>query len=150
MEVEGLGIDHVADADHRGGGQGRFVDGAEDEAVVVGVDDTRRDVFSPTVNHERRRGRVGLRAQVCAERLDFAALDQQVGIPNSALRPAGPEGRPFNQNSRRFGQRTASFQGRARKPFFSQVPRLPLARGLLLLVGLGCKRVLLPGRLGCS
>ena len=48
-----LRVDDVADRDHRRGGQGAFVDRAEDHAVVVGVDETGGDMFALGVNHVR-------------------------------------------------------------------------------------------------
>ena len=38
LKIVGFGIDHVLDAHHGGGGQCALVNGAEDHAVVMAID----------------------------------------------------------------------------------------------------------------
>ena len=144
VKVVGLGIHHVADADHGGRGQRRFVDPAENGRVAVGINQAGRDVQALAVNHQRVRRGLDL-AQI-PDPLDLPAGNEHLGIGQNAVGAAGPDRRALNQDCLGLGQRPASFQRRARHPCLLQLAQL-----LLLLVpgfargfsSLGCRGLLL-------
>ncbi len=129
MYVERLRVDHVADADHGGGRKGPFVDGSENKAVIVGINDARRHVPAASIDDVGRSGTVQTRSQALANRLDLAAFHEQVGVFQPARGPAGPEGRAGHENGGGRRRGPAALQGRTGEPLFPQLPFLLFSMG---------------------
>ena len=110
------------------------------------------------INDEGRTGKVGTRAQTFADGFDLAAVNQQVGVLQFALRSAGPNRRPFHQDGRRLGQRPATFQGRTGEPLLLKLsqllPLVPffgfLLRDCLLFPGFDLARIVFLRRFGSA
>ena len=109
VNVFGLGVDDVGDADHGGGGERAFVDVAEDHAVAVGVDDAGGDVEVAAVEFEEvfAGGIAGLEDGVGAEADDAAVDGEEVGVLDFAGGAAGPEGGVFDEDGARGGEGAA-------------------------------------------
>ncbi len=113
VDLDRLGVDHVADANLGGGDVRTFVDPADDRGVAVRVDQARRHVFAGTVDHDR----ISRRAETLADLGDFALFYQEVRVFQHALRSAGPDRRALHQDGGRlFGR--------------GILPRRDVARGL--------------------
>ena len=128
-----LGVDHIADAHHGTRWQRRFVHGAENGRVAMGINQAGRDVQALAVDHQRVWPRLDL-AHI-SDHPDLAARHQDLGIGQDAIRAARPQRRMLNQDGLGLRQRPALLQRRARHPCLLQLAQL-----LLLLV---------PGFAGC-
>ena len=87
MNLRRLGVDHVADGNHGRGGQGAFVDRAENHAVAVGVDEAGGDVLALGVDHVGVFGCL----KVAPDLFDFTVGNQQVVFFQDTAFAAGPK-----------------------------------------------------------
>ena len=94
MNLRRLGVDHVADGNHGGGGQGAFVDRAKNHAVAVGVDEAGGDVFALGVDHVGVFGCL----KVAPDFFDLAIGDQQIVVFQDAALAAGPKRRVADEH----------------------------------------------------
>ncbi len=129
MDRLGLGIDDIGHANHRGGGQRAFVHAAHDHAVVVAVDESRRDVDAGQVNDVRISRHVSGRA----DDAHFPADDEQIRVFHAPLGAAGPDRGILDQHGGRRQQRTAILLRRRGGERVTQL-RLVLLRVRLLVI----------------
>ena len=102
--MRALGIHHVADAHHSGGRERAFVDGAENIAVIMRIEQAGRNVLALTVNYHT------LARKISADRLNAAAGDEHVRVGEDALRTAGPNSCAFDQDYIRRCNRPTAIQ----------------------------------------